>query len=249
MKGLADTNIDTGQVCLAPPYKAGQTTAEQNVAALVATARSLVVDFPSLDAILQEGGPSICLSDKLFSEHAYYDFETSQIVVSAKLTGAKSLAVLLHELRHADQFRVGACPGAGLSMQENARAVFAMEADANAVVLLVAWKHKANGDSALWDSLASWDNVADIAQRFAGVMSTSSDPADAAAAAFEQWYVSDTRREAYYTSSCMDYLDRNERRHALPSYQTVPPAFFETLCHMPDGEAYPCDEPERTERN
>ena len=232
-----------GEVCLQAPFAGGGAGAVE-LAALVTQARALIAGFPSLVEALEMPGLTICLADRLHSEHGYFEDETRRVVLSGALGQERALAVLLHELRHVDQARVGACPDPGLSMHENARAVFAMEADANAIALLVAWKAREEGDGALWAALAGWDRTADIAAAFAEGMEEGGTPARAASRAFAAWYGSQDRQEAYFLSSCMAYLDRSDRQHALPSYDEVAPEYFEALCRMPDGAAYPCAEPE-----
>lgn len=238
--------------CFAPAAQAAETCLEAPftgdgagpLAGLVAEVRALIAGFPSLVEALEMPGLTICQADRLHSEHGYFESDARRIVLSGELGRDRALAVLLHELRHVDQARVGACPSPDLSMHENARAVFAMEADANAIALLVAWKARDEGDGALWAALAGWDRTADIAAAFAGDMENGGTPASAASSAFAAWYGSEDRQEAYFLSSCMAYLDRRDRLHALPSYEAVAPDYFETLCRMPDGAGYPCAEPE-----
>ena len=123
-----------------------------------------------------------------------------------------------------------------------------MEADANAIMLLVAWQAREAGDGMLWSALAGWERTGDIAAAFAARMEASGAPDQAAAAAFAAWYRSDKRQEAYFVSSCMAYLDDRDRLHALPGYDRVAEGYFATLCRMPDGTPYPCTEPETAPR-
>ena len=238
---VAETEDDS---CLAAPYEAVETDAQREVLALIGATEKSVEGFASLGAALRDERLVVCVSDRLFSELAYLDAEQYRIVLSRSMGTGLRQAVFLHELRHLDQLRLGACPGPELSMQEYARAVFANEADANAITLLVAWDQKNKGNPSLWEALTAWTSTADIAARFEVAMNESADPAEAAAAAFEAWYGSEARRERYYVSTCSAYLDRQDRLHTLPSYDSVGPGYFTTLCTMPDGAAYPCAEPE-----
>ena len=153
------------------------------------------------------------------------------------------IGVLLHEIRHLDQLRLGACPSDDLAMEEYARATFALEADASAISLLIAWDLKERGDPGVWSALSAWDSQSDIAARFAGEMATSGDAEIAVSTAFDQWYASDLRREQYYIMTCSAYLDRQDASKALPQYQLLPGDFYAGLCRLPDGRDYPCSEP------
>lgn len=227
------------ETCLAPPY-----SGDTDLARLIARLDILLADFPALADRLDADGPAICLSDALFAEQGYYAPADDTIRLRAGLTDGLALAILIHELRHVDQVRLGACPAPSLAMDETARATFAMEADASAISLLVAWHARAAGDPAAWEALAAWPNAADIARAFEDAMARTGDPAEATAAAFAQWYADPARREAYYIGACSAYLDQLDDSHRLPGAGAVPALFFDTLCRMPDGGTYACAEPE-----
>ncbi|WP_371059978.1 DUF6782 family putative metallopeptidase [Rhodosalinus sp. 5P4] len=232
-----------GGQCLAAPHDAPVTAREQEVADLVDSLRPALARFESLARALAEGAPEICLVDALLDAQGYLGVEENRIVLRAALAPPMRQAVLIHELRHLHQARTGACPGPALSMGETARATLSLEADATAVTLHVAWALRAEGAPAVWDALAAWPGQQDIAAAFAGAMAETSDPVRAAARAFAQWYVSDWRRETYRIAACADYLDRQDRSHALPAYGALPQGFLSALCTLPDGRAYPCTPP------
>ena len=94
----------------------------------------------------------------------------------------------------------------------------AMKADASAVSFVVPWCLREAGDGALWDALADWPSRSDIAAAFAGEMMRGAGVEAAKARAFAQWYASDWRREISYIAACSDYLDRQDRSHALQRY-------------------------------
>ncbi|WP_135501919.1 DUF6782 family putative metallopeptidase [Roseovarius aestuariivivens] len=213
------------------------------VASLVVQARKDVAGFPSLESALNDPALEICLSDKLILELGYMLVSPRRIVISSLAAPDLRRAIVVHELRHLDQVRSGACPRPGLSMEENARAVMANEADANAVSLLVAWEGRQDGKEALWDALKAWDSTKDIVARFEEAMTAGDGAAGAAAAAFAQWYASEARVERYYLSSCSDYLDREDQDHRLPSYGTLSDRYFRQLCILPGGAAYDCSDP------
>jgi len=217
---------------------------QQRITGLLLRLAPVLEVLPSLHTALRELGPDICLSGQLYEEHGYMQADASRIVLNARLGDDILLAILLHELRHLDQFRSAVCPAPELSMQETARAVLALEADASAVMLLATWWLRQNGDAGPWQAIEDWPSARDIAARFAEEMAVSDTPSDAASAAFDQWYRSPERVEQYYLSICNAYLTRIEESKALPRYELVPPDYFTQLCHLPDGTPYPCAEPD-----
>jgi len=230
--------------CIAAPYQSAETPDQRLLAKEVAALRAALRDFPALLEVLDSRRPSLCLSKGLIEARAYYEPETNRIVLVSGMGTGLTLAMLVHEIRHLYQFDGGICPSDSLAMKEYARAVFAMEADANVVSLLVAWHLRSEGDSRMWRALELWPMTADIASRFAQSMTATGDVSTAAAAAFDQWYALEIRRERYYVAACSDYLERSDRAHALPSYRSLPADFLTRLCLMPDGSTYPCAEAE-----
>lgn len=230
--------------CLGAPYAFfGESQRQETLADLMRNLRGVLKDFPSLLTTLETQHPKVCLSDTLVSEKAYYDVENNRIVLAEGMSPGLVLAVLVHELRHVDQVTRGVCPSQNLAMKQYAKGVFAMEADASVIALLVAWNHKEEGEPALWQALASWPMAADIAARFEVVMTqTQGDVAAAAAAGFEQWYASDQRRDRYYVASCSAYLDYQDKTHLLPGYLQLSGDYFARLCVLPDGKSYACAE-------
>ena len=196
--------------------------------------------FPSLIEAVDENSPSLCLSDTMDNAHGYYGIERNRIYLSEHLSPAMLVGVLLHEIRHLEQSVLGICPSDALAMEEYARATFALEADASAVSILIAWDMKENGNSGPWTALSEWPTQADIASAFAAEMLASGDVSSAVSAAFDQWYASETRREKYYIAACSGLLDRRDLSHALPRYQLVPSDFLDGLCRLPDGSTYEC---------
>lgn len=233
-----------GETCIDPPYVEASSAEESELRDLYLGIAPILDRFPSLDHVLTEMAPQLCLSSKMDNAHGYLDVYDNRIVLGEELTAAMRVAVLLHELRHLEQLAIGICPSDKLAMGEYARATFALEADASAISLLIAWDMKERGDDSVWAALSSWPTQEDIARRFEVEMAKSGDAATATAYAFDQWYASEDRRELYYLASCSDYLDRQDAQHALPSYQLVPDSFFAELCRMPDGSNYDCSIPD-----
>lgn len=199
--------------------------------------------FPSLLATLEGQLPKLCLSSNMDNAHGYLDINQNRIYLSDQIPKAMQVGVLLHEIRHLEQSASGICPSDDLAMKEYARATFALEADASVVSLLVAWDMKENGNIEPWLALSAWPTQADIASKFASEMLASGDIPSAASAAFDQWYTSEVRREAYYVASCSGYLDRQDASKLLPRYQLLPADFLDDLCRLPDGSRYQCSPP------
>ncbi|MBV2360009.1 hypothetical protein KUH32_09500 [Thalassococcus sp. CAU 1522] len=200
--------------------------------------------FPQFRDILLNDVQQVCLADRLVGAKAYVETRDSRLVIVGDLPRGLAQAVLVHELRHVQQAATGVCLPQGLSMQENARAVFALEADATVASLVVAWTLRTQGDPDAWNALKTWPMQSDIADVFERAMQDTGDPAIAAARAFDQWHANHERRRAYYVNACLDYLDVQETTHSLPSYGTLNDGFFRALCFMPDGRAYRCVPPD-----
>ncbi|KEO50853.1 DUF6782 family putative metallopeptidase [Thioclava pacifica] len=218
-------------------------TEPPEIATLVAQLRPALDRWPSLHVALYRDARALCLADTLHDVRGYFEPEGCRIVIAADMPPALQNAVMIHELRHLEQKFCGACPVPSLSMKANARAIFAMEADAVTYSLAVAWDLREADLPETWDALAHWPMQADIAAAFEAEMGRSNDLSSAAAAAFEQWYAMPERRDLYYTAACNDYLEARDREHRLPTYGSLAPDFFERLCRLPDGAAYDCAEP------
>lgn len=234
-----------GLECLASPYTASGTEGERHLSSLISDIRDALDRFPSLLAALDQSKMPICLERRTTDARGYLDVDRNLVAVSSRLSRDQQWIILVHELRHLEQFSRGFCPSNDLSMGENARAVFAMEADAQAITTLVAWTVRDAGDGGPWRALAAWPEYGDIAQRLDAVMRGSGETSRAVAAAFGQWYASDDRVTHYYYASCSDYLDRQEDSKKLPSYNVLEEGFYESLCRLPDGTRYDCTPPDK----
>jgi hypothetical protein len=233
-----------GLACLAPPFEAPASEREREVQALVSWLRAALEPFGGLGGVLADNPPEFCLATSLFGAQGYVDGAARRIVLRADLPPGLMRAVAIHELRHVDQVRRGTCPSDGLSMQATGSVVMAMEADASAVSLTVAWSLREAGDGEVWAALAEWSTHVKLAQGFEAEMRESGDVAQATAAAFAAWYEDAALVERYYVAACSGYLDRQDERHALPRYGAIDDAFFDDLCRLPGGDGYPCREPE-----
>lgn len=230
-------------LCIDPPFT-GESAVAPRLSAVLSDIRRSLGPFPGLLETLDTAEIPICLETRTTDARGYLDVERNVIAVSDRLSPAQQWVIIVHELRHLDQFTRGYCPSNELAMAENARAVFAMEADAQAIAALVAWSARESGEEAPWEALTGWPEYRDIAERFEAEMRSSGDAGLAVAAAFDQWYASETRVTHYYYASCSDYLDRQDRDNLLPSYGLLDLTFYEALCVLPDGTRYACAPPE-----
>jgi len=234
MAGAAET-------CLVAPYDA-DADAPRLLLEVVQEVEKAVAAFPAFRDAWAGVGSEICLSGDLHAERGYFDPANNRIVLDSALPLGLMGAVLLHELRHAEQYQRSICPSIEMDMAAYARGTFALEADANVTSVVVAWHARTEGQVAFWQALQAWEMSADIADRFEEVMERTDDISLAAAAAFDQWYASDVRRELYYIASCSAFLDEQDRTHALSRYGEIPEDYFARLCRLPDGRAYDCVE-------
>lgn len=237
-----------GVACIEAPYLSAGSDAQSKLAKIYEDVAFALDRFPSLGAAMADKSPELCFSGRMDNAHAYLDADQNRIYIDPKLPAALQVGVLLHEIRHLNQIVFGSCPSDELAMEEYASATYALEADASAVSLLVTWDMKENGNDKPWLALSSWEAQADIASRFDAEMVATGDAAFAVSAAFDQWYASDARREAYYLAACSDYLDRQDASKALPQYQLVPVEFFDYLCRLPNGTRYQCSHPDIDQR-
>lgn len=238
--GVAQADVD----CIDAPYLTAESDQQGELIEIYSEIRPVLERFPSFLETLENKSSSLCLSDQMNNALAFLDIDKNQIVMEQALPRAMQIGVLLHELRHLWQFSRGSCPSDDLAMKEYAYATFAIEADASAISLLVAWDIKEHGDDSVWNALSSWPLQTDIASSFAEIMHETGDVGLAATSAFYQWYASDDRQEMYYAAACMDYLDRQDAGHIIPRYKVLDPGFFERLCRLPDGSAYHCSAPQ-----
>ena len=231
------------RICLPAPWTAEEGDAAAEVAVLMASLAPALDRFPEIGKALARLRPEVCLVSPLRGMVGWLDPGPPRITLRADAPEGLLRGVLLHELRHLDQFARGFCPDNVLTMREGARATFALEADASAVSLAMAWVLRDAGDTAPWQALAAWPEQADIAAVFAATLEASGDMAAAAAAAFAQWYEGPNLRESYYLAACGDYLDREDIGHLLPGRARLDREFLDRVCRLPDGLPFPCAEP------
>jgi len=241
---LLATSAMADETCIKMSSTAGIGAFEEDLSELYSQGMLALERVPSLLETIYTRSPELCYTTQLDGAHGYFDIDQNRIYVSSALSKNMQVGVFLHEVRHLDQIEIGACPSDDLDMREYAQAIFALEADASAISLMIAWDLKEQGKPSVWDALSSWDTQSDIASRFAEEMNASGNMGAAVSAAFDQWYASDFRRTQYYLSTCSEYLDRQDTTHAIPSYQLLPTDFYAELCKLPNGLNYQCSAPE-----
>jgi len=227
-------------VCIAPPHLATETEDERYLARLIADLRPTLSRHPTLTAALEDLGPDLCLAEETSGAKGQFDPATMRIVLARGHHRFLHQAILLQELRHLDQFARGLCPHDALTPSERARATRAMEADASAISILLAWERLMNGDAGVWEAMLAWPSQADIAVELAREFFRTGFPAAMAEAAFTQWYASNERRERDLGAACSTYLERREIAPTLPAQDELPDDFLDLLCLLPDGSRYPC---------
>ena len=233
-------HTNAAAVCLEYDRNTQLTEPQKLAARLLADLGEMLPVLPWILDDYHSSQPEICIDDRPISARGYLDVERNLIGLKSTLNYDEMLVILIHELQHLRQFESGYCPSNDVSMQANARAVFAIEADAMANTALIAWAFRQQGNDRLWGVMSNWEKYSDIAEKFEAEIISSSDLGKAAAAAFQQWYNSEWRKDSYYISSCSDYLDRLDASKLLPSYKTLPGDYLEQLCKLPDGQPYPC---------
>ncbi|GHE93815.1 hypothetical protein GCM10016455_12510 [Aliiroseovarius zhejiangensis] len=234
--------IQPARSCFAPTQMQAETKDQMVIAGMISQLEPVIELVFTQWTSQPQLRPSLCLVDHSSAAIGEYLSAPNTIYLRRDMPAPLMQGIMLHELRHADQYLRGFCPSNDVSMQENARAVAAIEADASAISLLAAWRLSKLGRPDTWAALAAWPMQRDIATIFEQRLSATLDPVDAVSAAFAQWYRADGRWNSYYVSSCSDYLDRQDDGHLLPSYATLPDDFLKKLCIMPGGERYPCSD-------
>lgn len=227
------------QTCAAPPYA----DAPPELSALVQRLTVALDGFPSLQAALSDQGPSLCLEDGLVEEQGYFEPTTNRIVLNQGLDQDFQLAILIHEIRHLEQYGRGSCPTISYRMSDYVRARLALEADAAAVGVYVAWAMGQAGDPGPWEKLKTWPTHDDLVARFAAEIAAGADEVAATSATFAQWFDRDDRREIYTFAICSNYLDALDREKVSNGEATLPEGYAASLCILPDGRPYGCTLP------
>jgi hypothetical protein len=232
-------STEAKEECASPPY----TGASQELSALAERLSATLARFPSLDAAFARHQPVLCLDDSLVEEQAYFEPKTNRIVLNAQLDRDFQLAILIHEVRHLEQYGRDVCPTTAYRMTEYVRARLALEADAAAVGVYAAWTLDQAGEPGPWEKLKTWPTHDDLVARFAAEVAAGADEVRATSATFAQWFDRADRREIYTFAICSNYLDALDREKVDAGKKTLPDDFAASLCVLPDGRPYGCTVP------
>ena len=241
---LGDWHPDAESLCLVAPYDQAGHQAQADLVALLAAIEALDPSPDPLLAVLRRTGAAICVEDRPTTVRGAYNVDSNLIELRADLDFGERLLILIHELRHLDQYDHGFCPSTDFDLREIQRFTFMVEADAQAIATYYAWMLRQAGRAEAWDAIARLKEYADIGDVFADSIAHGDAPVMAVGAAFDAWFTSPWRVETYRMSSCTAYLDRLDDSKRIRSYALLPEDYFTPLCRLPDGMPYPCAAPE-----
>ena len=233
---LATGAAKAAEVCLPAPYHDGS----GEILALAQELTTTLAAYPSLAEALVEAAPTLCLSDALYLEQGFFEPKSNRIVLRAGLDPGFQMAILIHEIRHLEQYTNASCPTVSHSLTNYMRARMALEADASAIGVYVAWKLREGGTPGPWERLEVWPTHDDLVDRFEAEMATSGDEIAATSATYAQWFEDADRRQMYAFAICSNYLDALDREKLPPGSDVLPGDFAARLCVMPDGRPYDC---------
>ena len=196
-----------------------------------------------------ELNPAICLENRLDGTHGYYDYKYNAIVLQESIGIHQRSITLVHELRHLEQVIEHYGVTTEYDMDETARVRFAVEADAQAMTTLFAWRIRDKEFEWAWNALTELEQYRDITETFEKEMYRSDSEEKALLVAFRQWYHSDWRVNAYYMNAKSQYLDILDETKKIRQYKTLPAGYFDQLCKLPDGKNYRCSFSKEIEKN
>jgi hypothetical protein len=225
-----------GEVCVAAPYDEGA----GEIAALAARLTESLAPHPSLAQALADHAPGLCIDDALYVEQGYFEPRTNRIVLRAGLDPDLQLAILVHEIRHLEQYGRDVCPTTALALSDYVRLRLALEADAAAIGIYVAWHLEKSGSPGPLAQLASWPSHDDLVTRFKAEIASGRGDVAATAATYEQWFADEDRRAMYAFAICSNYLDALDLEKIDPGHQRLPGEMAARLCVLPDGRPYDC---------
>lgn len=236
---LGGTIAQAAETCSISPY----TEATGELSHLVQRLTRTLAPYPAMARALVEEAPTLCLNDSLVEEQGYFEPKTNRIVLNSTLTEDFQLAILIHEVRHLEQYGRGVCPTISYRFNDYVRARLALEADASTVGIYIAWQLRAAGEPGPWETLASWPSHEDLVARFAAEIAAGADEVTATSATFEQWFEVADRREMYTFAICSNYLDALDREKVVAGEARLPDDYAAQLCVLPDGRPYDCTLP------
>lgn len=183
-------------------------------------------------------GAAICLDDRPEGLLGAYDLDHGLVFLNERLTSPQRAVVLVHELRHVEATARGFRPSLAYAMSDTVALRLALEADAQAVATLYAWKTAELGDAEAWSALYSLDRHANVAAAFEQDVVATGSVWSATQSAFARWFESPERVDAYHRNACLAYLDALDASKATQSYQPLPPGALDGLGRLPGGRDY-----------
>jgi hypothetical protein len=194
-----------------------------------------------LSNLIEDNAVTICWDPMSIQARGYFDPELNLVAIASGVDQAEKTVILAHELRHLDQRNRGYKLDLDYDAIEHIRQTYAIEADAEAFAILVAWENRYVGDPSPWNAALGSSHYSDIAVAFEegrwGELSTTS----AMKHLFIVWYQSDWRRVQYYYSAYGNYLDVLDSQHGIRMYRSFPEDHFDNLCILPpDNSNYGC---------
>jgi hypothetical protein len=187
-----------------------------------------------------ELGVAFCIDDRHDGSRGFYDYKFNILILKDSLEFMEKYTILVHELRHVDHVSRGFCQSVDYDIEEMARLTYAIEADAQAMAALHAWRMKEKGFPEVWETLSGLEHYEDIAKALQAEIETGGDERKAVRAAFVEWYRSEWRTDGYYKGACMAYLDMLDETKKIQQYTKLPDDYFYLLCQLPDGTNYDC---------
>jgi hypothetical protein len=227
------------ETCSVAPY----TDASGDLSHLAERLTSTLVPYPAMAQALVDQAPTLCLNDSLVEEQGYFEPKTNRVVLNSALNEDFQLAILIHEIRHLEQYGRSACPTVSYRLNDYIQARLALEADASAVGIYIAWKLREGGEPGPWETLATWPTHDDLVARFAAEIAAGGDEITATSATFAQWFERADRREIYTFAICSNYLDALDREKVVAGEDRLPDDYAARLCVLPDGRPYSCTLP------
>ncbi len=188
-------------------------------------------------AALRERDTLVCLADKseLRSAHGLFVSDTGALLLNDGKSPAERFVALIHEGRHAQLDAHGVIRSVNTTVGEETKLSFAMEADAQAVAVRVAWELKKQGQPAAWIVLRNTTHYSDVAQSFEDDILAGHDEDTATKNAFKQWYTSEWRL-ATHARLLKNYREATaDMRAALPFQESLGDEPFQFFCRPLPG--------------
>lgn len=238
VEALSGWRADFRTQCLMPGDEVTATPAaariRQTLAALVAQGAI----GAQLAQTLADLKTPVCLDPHAGRIDGFYADTWNTVFLKESNPLPKTLLVLFHETRHAMQKTQGLIGSINTGMADAVKLTYAVEADAVAIATLAAWHMKQAGDDSVWNMMKQEQLYGDIPPVFESVLQNGGTETAATMAAFEQWYQSPIRIQAYMQETMRSYHAARAARRDLPYHDSLPAGYFDRLGEMRDGSNY-----------